>query len=110
MARTVTGRLVKSNTSPIKNVYIYFRPLAIMAYTTSNDMVSLEPIEVVTDVNGEFTTTLYSIDDFDSDSSEYIFDKMGYRIEIPTLGLVRNVIVPEGTTTIDWNSLTNLES
>ena len=109
MARTVTGKLVKSDTSAIEDVYIYFRPLAILAYTTGSDMVSLEPIEVVTDSAGTFSTTLYTIADFDVDTSEYIYEKMGYRIEIPSLGLIRNVIVPDGTADIDWNSLEDLE-
>jgi hypothetical protein len=111
MTRKVTGKLVKSDTTPLSDIYIYFRPLAVMAYTTENEMVSLIPIEVVTDEEGYFETTLYAETDFDTITSQFIYDRMGYRIEIPSLGLIRLVTVPEGAEDIDWNKLgTRLDS
>jgi hypothetical protein len=105
MPRIVTGSLVKANTNPIEDVYIYFRPMAILAYTTASDMVDLTPLEVVTDSLGSFSLTLYTEEDFDTTSSEYIYTNMAYRIEIPSLGIVRLVTVPAGTADIDWNAL-----
>ena len=105
MARTITGSLVKADTTPIGDIRIYFRPLAIVAYTTASDMVDLTPIETVTDSLGAFSTTLYTTEDFDTSSSSFIYTNMGYRIEIPSLGIVRLVTVPAVTSAIDWNQL-----
>lgn len=111
MPRVITGNLVASDSTPLSDVYIFFRPLAILAYTTASSMVDVTPIEVVTDTSGSFSTTLYTTEDFDTTSSSFIYTNMGYRIEIPNLGLVRNVTIPNGTTTISWNALgTNLDS
>jgi hypothetical protein len=105
MARTITGSLVKADTSPIADIRIYFRPLAVVAYTTASDMIDLTPVETVTDSLGAFTTTLYTTEDFDTSSSNFVYSNMGYRIEIPSLGIVRLVTVPDGTSSIDWNQL-----
>lgn len=105
MPRVITGNLVTSDTTPITDVYVFFRPLAVIAYTTDSSMVDLTPIEVVTDASGSFSTTLYTTEDFDTSSSDFIYTNMGYRIEIPDLGLVRNVTIPNGSTTLSWNAL-----
>ena len=105
MVRKVTGNLVKADTTPLADVYIYFRPLAVIAYTTGSSMISLAPVEIATNNSGSFEVNLYTTGDFDTTSSQFIYTNMGYRIEIPSLGLVRLVTVPTGTSDIDWNAL-----
>lgn len=105
MTRKVTGSLVKADTTALADVYIYFRPLAVVAYTTGSAMVSLAPVEITTDTSGAFEVTLYTTGDWNTSTSEFIYTNMGYRIEIPELGLIRLVTVPTGTSDINWNSL-----
>jgi hypothetical protein len=104
--RTVTGTLLSASGAPIKDAAILFRPMAVYAYTTAGEYVSTAPVNVATNENGTFSVDLYATEDFSTTSSKFLYCSMGYRIEIPSLGLVRNVQVPYGVTPISWGDLT----
>ncbi len=106
MSRVVSGTLISADGTALSGVPIQFRPMAIIAYTTGSAVVSLQPAIVYTDTSGQFSVTLLTTGDFDDDASEYIHSNMGYRLEMPTLGMTRFVRVPTGSTEIDWSELT----
>lgn len=105
MSRVVSGTLISADGTALTGVPVQFRPMAISAYTTGSSAVSLQPVVAYTDTNGQFSVTLFTEGDFDSSASEYIHARMGYRLEMPTLGMTRFVIVPDGSTEIDWSDL-----
>jgi len=105
--RTVTGTLLSASGSPIQDTAILFRPMAVYAYTTAGEYISTAPIAVSTTVGGTFSVNLYATEDFSTTTSKFLYCSMGYRIEIPSLGLVRNVQVPYGDgSDISWGDLT----
>lgn len=107
MPRTIIGTLVGSDGNPLSGVIIQFRPMAIYAHTIDGEMVSMAPVNVSTDNSGSFTVSLYASAEFEPTNSSFLYNKMGYRIEIPSLGLTRNVQVPEGATPLPWGQLTS---
>lgn len=103
MPRPVSGRLITSDNDSMSGVTIQFKLLSSQAYTSSGSIISKTPITVMTDSNGDFSLTLFTESDFDTVSTKLIYSEIGYRMEIPSVGLARLFKVPDGSDTLSIN-------